>query len=305
MIRSFVARAGAQLSSAALAFLFVASIAVPVAQAKNMNFPDSCTVTVDASGNVSMTCGAPPPPPPPGALACSILGAPSGNVAANAAISLTMNCTGGTTPYRYLWTPGGGTSATLATTVAATTTFSVTATDAANATSTQSVTVTVSTGGGGTGLCSQYTNVLPTVNVGWGQAGSWQSTGSGNFGSGDSTIWVFRMVAGAQNSSIIGRFTISEFQGPSTFRQMTLSTEACDFRGKQYTGIGGPLAVSNGTTASVSYAVATPFIFGPAGLTPGQTYYINVRNWQLDPYPQNSCNGSTCNALMNNDPALP
>lgn len=305
MIRSFVARASAHLLNATLAFLFIASIAVPAAQGKNMNFPDSCTVTVDASGNVAMTCGA---PPPPGALICSIVGAPSGQVAANSPVSLTMSCSGGTAPYRYLWSPGGGTTATLATTVAATTTFSVTATDAANATSTQSVTITVqSSGGGGTGLCAQYTNVLPTVNVGWGQAGSWQSSASGNFGDGNSSVWVFKLVVppGTPQSTVTGRFTISEFNGPSTFRQLTISTQACDFRFKDYTGANGPLAVSNGTTASVSYAVATPFVFGPAGLAAGQTYYINVHNWQLDPSPQNSCGQTTCNSLMSNDPAGP
>jgi len=52
-------------------------------------------------------------------------------------------------------------------------------------------------------------------------------------------------------------------------------------------------------------AVATPFIFGPAAFTAGQTYYVNVRNWQLDPSPQNSCLQTTCNALMSDDPATP
>jgi hypothetical protein len=87
MIRSFVGRAQALLASGALAFLVVAPVA-PVAQGKNLNFPDSCSVTVDASGNVTMTCGA----APPDQLNCSISGAPSGQVAANTAISLTMSC---------------------------------------------------------------------------------------------------------------------------------------------------------------------------------------------------------------------
>jgi hypothetical protein len=305
MIRSFVARASALLASATFAFLVIAPVAVPTAQAKNFNFPDACSVSVDSSGNVTMTCGA----TPPGALNCSILGAPSGPVAAGAAISLTMNCSGGTTPYRYLWTPGGGSSGTLSTTVAATTTYSVTATDAANATSTQSATVTVSGGGGGGGgggFCSQFANVLPTINATWGQALSVVSSASGTFGDGNSSVWVFRLTvpAGTPTSTVIGRFSLWEFNGPGTFRQMTISTQACDFRPKDYTGVNGPLAVSNGTTVSVSYGVVTPFIFGPAGLTPGQTYYVSVRNWQLDPSPQNSC-ASNCNAQMNIDPALP
>ncbi|HEV2040218.1 MAG TPA: hypothetical protein VGT81_09265, partial [Casimicrobiaceae bacterium] len=305
MMRSLILRTSAALASATLAFLVIAPVAAPLAQGKTMNFPDACSITIDGSGNMTMTCGA---PPPPGALTCSILGAPSGQVAPNTPISLAMSCTGGTTPYRYLWSPGGGTSATLATNVAATTTFSVTATDAANVTSTQSVTVTVSSGGGGPGypgFCNQYPVVLPVVNATWGQQSSMFSTASGNFG--DNTVWVIKLVVppGTPNSSIIGRFTTAEYQGPNTFRQLTISTQACDFRQKDYTGVNGPLAVSNGTTAEVSYGVATPFIFGPAGLSAGQTYYINVRNWQLDPTPQNSCGMTTCNAIMNNIPATP
>jgi hypothetical protein len=155
-------------------------------------------------------------------------------------------------------------------------------------------------------MCSAYANVLPIVNATWGQALSVASSASGSFGDGNSSVWVFRLTVPADRppSGTIGRFSLWEFGGAATFRQMTLSTEACDFRNKDYSGVNGPLAVSNGTTVTVSYAVATPFIFGPAGLTPGQTYYVSVRNWQLDPTPQNSCAGN-CTAQMNVDPALP
>jgi hypothetical protein len=307
MIRSFVARASALLASATFAFVCIAPVAVPPAQGRTLNFPDTCSLVDQGGGNFNMSCGA----TPPGALNCSISGAPSGQVAPGSAISLTMSCSGGTTPYRYLWTPGGGSSPTLATTVAATTTYSVTATDAANVTSTQGVTVTVSGGGGGgggggTGFCSQYAGVLPIMNATWGQALSVVSSASGPFGDGNSSVWVFRLTVPADRplSTTIGRFSLWEFGTAGTFRQMTLSTQACDFRNKDYSGVSGPLAVSNGTTVSVSYAVATPFIFGPAGLTAGQTYYVSVRNWQLDPTPQNSCAGN-CTAQMNVDPALP
>jgi len=306
MIRSFVAQASALLASATFALLLVSPIAISPATGGTLNFPSTCTLADNGGGNFTMSCGA----TPPGALNCSIIGAP-GQVAPGSAISLTMSCSGGTTPYRYLWTPGGGSSGTLSTTVAATTTYSVTATDNTNATSTQSVTVTVSGGGGGgggggTGFCSAFANVMPIMNATWGQALSVLSSSSGSFGDGNSSIWVFRLTvpAGTPSSTAIGRFSLWEFSGPGTFRQMTISSQACDFRTKDYTGVNGPLAVSNGTTVSVSYGVVTPFIFGPAGLVAGQTYYISVRNWQLDPTPQNSC-ASNCNAQMNVDPALP
>jgi hypothetical protein len=306
MIRSLILRTSAALASATLAFLVIAPVAAPLAQGRNMNFPDACSVTVDGSGNVTMTCGS---PPPPGALSCFISGAPGGQVAPNSTVSLAMSCTGGTAPYRYLWSPGGATSATIATTVAATTTFTVTATDSANVTSTQSVTVTVSSGGGGggggTGLCGQYPNVLPTVNVTWGQQGLSHSSQSGNFG--DNTIWVFKLIVppGTPNSTVFGYFNAVEDNGPGTFRQMTISTQACDFRQKDYTGVNGPLGVSNGVSVALYYGVATPFIFGNPGLTAGQTYYVSVRNWQLDPFPQSSCLQTSCNAVMNEIPAAP
>jgi hypothetical protein len=307
MVRSFVAQAGALLASVALAFLFIAPIAITPATAGTLNFPSNCSLADNGGGNFTLSCGS----SNPSALSCSIIGAPSAAVAVNAFVSLFMSCSGGTQPYRYSWTPNlsTGASLTASTTAAATTTYSVTATDGANATFTQSATVTVTgggggPGGGGTGLCAQYANVLPTINATWGQAGSWQSSQSGAFN--DNAVWVFRLTvpAGTPNSVLPGRFVVSEYTGQSTFRQLTISTQACDFRGIDFTGANGPLMVSNGTTGSVSYAVATPFIFGPAGLTAGQTYYINVRNWQLDPTPQSSCGLPSCNALMNNDPAI-
>jgi hypothetical protein len=87
---------------------------------------------------------------------------------------------------------------------------------------------------------------------------------------------------------------------------MTISRQACDFRAKDFTGANGPLSTSNGTSVQVNFAVATPFIFGGlAGLTAGETYYISVRNWQLDPSPQPSCGQGSCNAIMSMQPAYP
>jgi hypothetical protein len=188
-----------------------------------------------------------------------------------------------------------------------TSSFSVTPSNASGSGNLASANVTVATGGGGgggggTGLCAQYANVLPTINVTWGQAASWQSAQSGAFG--DNTVLVFKLVvpANTPNSLINGQFTLSEYQGPETLRQMTISTQACDFRAKDYTGANGPLSVSNGTRVTIPYGVGTPFIFGPAALTAGQTYYVSLHNWQLDPVPQSSCGQASCNVLMHMDP---
>lgn len=247
--------------------------------------------------------------PPQAPTGCT-LGASNTNLPiGGGAVTLTATCTGGGAPTSYAWTgnnvPTPTATNVASTSVTTTTTFTVTPSNAGGNGNTASVTVNVA--GNVVGFCGQYSNVLPIVNVTWGIAANWNSSASGSFGAGNSSIWVFRLVVppGTLGSSYTGRFTVFEFQGPTTFRQMTISTQACDFRNKDYTGANGPLAVSNGTTASVSYGVSTPFIFGPAGLAAGQTYYVSVRNWQLDPSPQNSCLQTNCNALMNLDPALP
>ena len=247
---------------------------------------------------------------PPAAPTGCTLGASNTNLPiGGGAVTLTATCTGGGAPTSYAWTgnnlPTPTATNVSSTSITTTTTFSVTPSNAGGNGNTASVTVNVA--GNVTGFCGQYSNVLPIVNATWGGAANWQSTASGNFGSGASTVWVFRLVvpAGTATSSVVGRFTVSEFSGPTTFRQMTISSQACDFRNKDYTGVYGPFSVANGTTARVSYGVAAPFIFGPAGLSAGQTYYVSVRNWQLDPSPQNSCLQTTCNALMSDDPATP
>jgi len=161
-------------------------------------------------------------------------------------------------------------------------------------------------GSGGTGFCSQYANVLPMINATWGQPTTWYSSQSGAFG--DSAVWVFKLVVPSTATTSItqGNFGLAEYQGPNTLRQMTISRQACDFRPKDFTGLNGPLSTSNGTSVQVNFAVATPFIFGGlAGLTAGETYYISVRNWQLDPSPQPSCGQSACNAIMSMQPAYP
>jgi hypothetical protein len=187
----------------------------------------------------------------------------------------------------------------------------VTATDAASASSTKSVTVAVSNGdggGGGTGLCANYANVLPTVNATFGQQASFFSTQSGSFG--DNAVWVIKMTvpAGTPNTPYAGAFTTAEYQGPNTPRQLTISTQACDFRALDLTGSGssGPLTLcQDGSTCQIQYVVGPPprGFTGIAYLTAGQTYYINVRNYTNWPTPGYSCTGfNTCNAIMNYQP---
>jgi len=260
------------------------------------------------TANTTVTWSNTPPQAPTG---CS-LGADNTNLpVGGGSVTLTATCTGGGAPTGYTWSaspaPTSGFSANGGSgqtpSITATTFFTVTPSNAGG--NGNQATVSVNVAGTVVGFCNQYPTTLPIVNATWGQQASFFSTANGNFG--DNTVWLFKLVVppGTPNSAIIGTFTAAEYQGPNTFRQLTISTQACDFRQKDYTGVNGPLAVSNGTTVSISYGVATPFIFGPAGLSAGQTYYISVRNWQLDPTPQNSCGMTSCNAIMNNTPATP
>ena len=260
------------------------------------------------TANTTVTWSNTPPAAPTG---CS-LGASNTNLpVGGGAVTLTATCSGGGAPTGDTWTASpsptsgfsanGGSSQTPS--IAATTFFTVTPSNAGG--NGNQATVSVNVAGTVVGFCNQYPTVLPIVNVTWGQQATWHSMDIGNFG--DNTVWLFKLVVppGTPTSSVTGRFTAFEYAGPNTPRQLTISTQACDFRTKDWTGQNGPLAVSNGSTAEISYAVATPFIFGPAGLSAGQTYYISVRNGQLDPTPQWSCGLATCNAGMNDIPATP
>ena len=140
----------------------------------------------------------------------------------------------------------------------------------------------------------------------WGLQQSWFTRDLGNFG--DNVTLIIKLVVppGTHQSTDFGRFSGAEYLGPNTFRQMTISKTPGDFRPKDYTGSNGPFQVANGTTAQVSYGVMTPSPFvQTAGLTAGETYYINMRNWQLDPTPQPSCGQSSCGAVVNHIPAKP
>jgi hypothetical protein len=295
--------AGQTTQSCAANSASVAQVPYSVSARNNIGAGNTANTTVDWSNT--------PPAAPTG---CS-LGASTTNLpVGGGAVSLTATCSGGGAPTSYTWTasptPGGGFSYTGGSaqtpTIAATTFFTVTPSNAGG--NGNQATVSVNVAGTVVGFCNQYPTVLPIVNATWGQQSSWRSLSGGNFG--DNTVWVFKLTVppGTPLSSVTGRFTVSEDNQTNTPRQLTISPNACDFRTTDYTGLNGPLAAcNNGTTCEISYAVvASPFIFGPAGLAAGQTYYINVRNFSGYPPPGGyDCGQTSCNALMNNIPATP
>lgn len=75
----------------------------------------------------------------------------------------------------------------------------------------------------------------------------------------------------------MGNGSGAEFNGEPWMRFMTLSKTPCDFRPVDPTGANGPLALSTGKQVTIFFSV----ISGPSdwpALTPGETYYFNMRN---------------------------
>lgn len=315
MIRLLARRAWQLCSCAAL----LAFSAAAFAQSSQFTLPGAVVTINGAAGCSSFTLGGSAGAPTltcvptgggGGAFSCNLSGAPSGAIASGTAVNLAMNCSGGTTPYNYLWTPSGSNSPSISSNPTATTTYSVTATDNAGGSSTQAVTVTVSSGGGGGGgglaNCTNQGFTVITGNSGsggtgvssggvvpWGTFAQSYSTASGNFG--NNVVWLWTITASSQPTNRFGSFVISEYGGGSTSRQISVSTQPCDFSGSA-------LSVSQfGNTATMYFGVFTPGV-GYAGMTAGQTYYVSARNQQSS---GPSCTTGNCTALMNINPASP
>lgn len=87
--------------------------------------------------------------------------------------------------------------------------------------------------------------------------------------------------------------SIAEYDGPPTFRRSTLSTRPCDFRPVDPTGERGPMALSQGVTATILHPIGG----APTQVVPGRTYFINVKNWAQDF--NDGAGGPSCQANTN------
>ncbi len=92
--------------------------------------------------------------------------------------------------------------------------------------------------------------------------------------------WTVRFTVPADAASTqFGHVTVAEYVGAPASREATLSRVACDFRPTDPTGNSGPLERAYGNSATAYFALGAP-AQGYPGLTPGETYYFSVRNWQ-------------------------
>ena len=131
------------------------------------------------------------------------------------------------------------------------------------------------------GFCSQYPSFLYT-QAAWAETAIYTDAYVDDPAFAWNGVWVVQLnVSPAAVRGTFGRATVAEFDGPSTPRDTTISTIPCDFRATDPTGASGPISRSTGTTTNNSFAIGSPMPGTPA-LQPGQTYYLNVRNWSVD-----------------------
>jgi hypothetical protein len=81
------------------------------------------------------------------------------------------------------------------------------------------------------------------------------------------------------NSSQTGVLTVAEYGSPATYREITLSPTACDFRPNDVSGNNGPLARAGSNQVTITFGIGATSTPTLARLTAGATYYLNVRNF--------------------------
>jgi len=246
---------------------------------------------------------------------CSLQASPSSLPTGGGATTLTVNCTGGGAPTNYAWNGGSLTASTTtnsqATNLTATTSFSVTPSNSAGSGNTASTSVSVAGTTTSLDFCTQYTSVV-VVDIPWGGQ-AFTGGAAGSFFKAGVLVARFTVPANFTNTpGSKGLVAHAEYTDPPTFRQASLSTKACDFRGvavkstDKYTwsvgggGVTDPLIWVASNSGGASFTV-TGSVVGVPQLVPGQTYYYNIRNWS--PYLNSgaggvSCGGSTCNAIV-------
>ena len=273
----------------------------------------------DKGSAVANVAWASTPAAAPSCSAPSLVTTPSPITSAGGTASLNVTCTG--TGITYAWhrtapTAGAlGSASTATDSLAAnsgssgvTYTYVVDActgpTSASCSSQTVSVVVPSATGGGGggggTGMCAGLPNVV-MLDVPWG--GTVTTRGAGTtFQANGMVVAKFTVPAGYTTTpGFKGKVQAAEYGDPAVYRQTSLSTQACDFRGAATrttdsyitdpTGTNNPLKFGFGNTAIVEFTVTGTALFTPQ-LVPGQTYYYNIRNWS--PYANGGAGGISC-----------
>jgi hypothetical protein len=126
--------------------------------------------------------------------------------------------------------------------------------------------------------------------VSWGDSSRHLTASIGGFYANGVIVIEFTVPSSPSSYATAGNTNMAEYGEPATTRHMTLSKSKCDFRGTDSSGNNGPFASSYGNQVGINWNVGVQ----PAALIPGQTYYVNVRNWDVNIGA--SCSSTTCNA---------
>jgi len=250
-----------------------------------------------ASASVNWTVG---PPPNSVTPKCSIETTPR-FPAVNTTLVLKAVCTPAAATYQWTQCPVGSPNNCAAPPgcgVSASDTCNVTSNSAGNASYIVSGTNAAGTGpwvqsavewqsspGSRPGFCGEYERVK-FFTMPWGSLTRFTTAQYGGFT--PETVFVMAMTVPSTPGtySAPGNTSLAEYNGPPSYRHMTLSTTQCDFRAPDPTGMNGPLAANAGTVAYIPWNVGA----APAALVPGQTYYFSFRNMSCG---QDSCEAST------------
>jgi hypothetical protein len=244
--------------------------------------------------NVAVNWTAPPTSPP----VCSI-SASSTQPTVGQTVTLSASCNGAPTAFNWTNCTSSTSTCGATATAAGAQTYYVAATNQFGTGAAAGVVINWQAaggggGGGGGGLCSAYSNVI-TQPISWGDNGRYLTASMGGFSANGVIVFQFVVPITPTSYGTAGNTSIAEYAEPPTFRQMTLSKSACDFRPVDISGANGPLMMNLGNTALIDFNVGVK----PVGLEPGQTYYMNFRNYSPD-LPGNgvSCFYGTCNAAI-------
>ena len=232
---------------------------------------------------------------------------------AGGAVELNGACTGGGAVTAWEWRKNGTLDTTQTTsrftdtlpanTGTASITYSYEARACAGAScsgwTTPPTTVAVSGSTVSAGFCSQYSKVM-IVDLPWGGT---VDTAASPPGFEADMVFVGRLAVPATATSSVGpgQVRFVEYVDGQAQRVMSLSTEACDFRGftpgtpsaTDPTGTNYPIKWSNDINPVIQYQLH-PSLFN-AVLTPGKTYYFNIRNIDWSAGGRPSCLTATCN----------
>jgi hypothetical protein len=297
-------------------FAFAAFSVVP-AWAANITLSNSNCAGYELTGtppNQVLTCVTSTPPSVPGAPSgCSLSASPSVLPVGGGSVLLTASCSGVDAPTSFAWNGAGTQSSTTVasqsvSSVTASTSFSVTPSNANGAGNTASVFVTVQSPPPPVGQvlsCPGFANTkvidAPIPPAGTvvryftysSVFGSGGTTTSAGFGAQDAVILRFTMPVGEPTLNLSWTETGTGSTGQASPRTAVLSTAPCDWSGANavyFNNVGQQGSVK---LASVAVSRSRNLL-----VTGGQLYYLSLSNFQNG---QNVCvdgpNG-TCNLFI-------